>query len=132
MATTDEEVGYGKPPSRTQFRKGISGNPKGRPKGSKNFATVLARALREKVVLTVNGKRKTVTKLELVVMQLVDRATAGDMSALRQLTALVGGIEEGANDPTVSTKHITETDRKVMQGLLARLEDYSKEDENEN
>jgi hypothetical protein len=27
------EVGYGKPPRRTQFRKGQSGNPGGRPRG---------------------------------------------------------------------------------------------------
>ncbi len=31
----DYEVGYGKPPSRTRFRSGQSGNPRGRPKGTK-------------------------------------------------------------------------------------------------
>ena len=128
MATTDDEVGYRKPPRHTQFRKGISGNPKGRPKSSENLATVLARALREKVVVTANGKRRRITKLDLAVKQLVDKATGGDMQALRQLTALVGAMDqEGANDSTISARHLTETDRKVMQSVLNRLEN-SKED----
>ena len=31
----DDEVGYRKPPRRTRFRKGQSGNPRGRPSGAK-------------------------------------------------------------------------------------------------
>jgi hypothetical protein len=41
----DYEVGYGKPPRETRFAKGQSGNPRGRPSGAKNFATLLREAL---------------------------------------------------------------------------------------
>ena len=58
-----ERVGYGNPPKHTRFRKGESGNPQGRPKGTLNMATVLARTLRERVVINENGQRKVVTKL---------------------------------------------------------------------
>src|SRR5260370_10634823 len=56
-------VGYCNPPERTRFKKGRSGNPQGRPRGTFNMATVLERTLREKVVINENGKRKTITKL---------------------------------------------------------------------
>ena len=48
----DYAVGYGKPLRHTGFQKSRSGNPKGRPKGSKNLATLLAEALDEKVQVT--------------------------------------------------------------------------------
>ena len=39
------DVGYGKPPKNTRFTKGVSGNPHGRPKGSRNVAAVFAKTL---------------------------------------------------------------------------------------
>jgi uncharacterized protein DUF5681 len=60
--TDGHRVGYGKPPAQTRFKKGQSGNPTGRPKGTPNFATALERALEEQVVVNEGGQRRTVTK----------------------------------------------------------------------
>jgi hypothetical protein len=128
--TDKDEVGYGKPPKRTQFRKGLSGNPKGRPKGSRNLASVLSRALREKVILNENGRRRTVTKLDAAVAQLVNKSASGDLAALRQLMALAGSTEDelpGSNETKVA-----EVDAKVMKSVLKRLEGCASEDEDEN
>ena len=48
----DYEVGYGKPPRHSQFVKGQSGNPRGRPAGAKNLKTLLNKALNELVIVT--------------------------------------------------------------------------------
>jgi hypothetical protein len=61
------EVAYNKPPQNFRFKKGRSGNPRGRPKGALNMATVLARILRKKVIIEENGKRKEVSKLEATI-----------------------------------------------------------------
>lgn len=57
------KVGYGSPPVSTRFQPGKSGNPAGRPRGSKNLATLVRRAMYEKVTITENGRRRTVTKI---------------------------------------------------------------------
>jgi hypothetical protein len=61
-----DSVGYKKPPRHTQFQPGRSGNPKGRPKGSKNFSTVIEQELRRTIHVTENGQRKKIIRAESV------------------------------------------------------------------
>jgi hypothetical protein len=76
-STLGAEVGFGKPPAHTRFAKGRSGNPRGRPKGSSNLATLLEQELNAPVPINENGQRKTVTKLHAAVKQLVNKAASG-------------------------------------------------------
>lgn len=115
------EIGYGKTPRGTRFQKGRSGNPKGRPKGKPNLASVLEKALREKVVINENGQRKTVTKREAAIKQLVNKAASGDLRALQQLAALARSGEERSAEATPPTATMTEVDQKVLQGVLRRF-----------
>jgi hypothetical protein len=121
MKLPDYEVGFGKPPAGTRFKKGQSGNPKGRPKGTLNIASVLARTLREKVVVNENGRRKVITKLEAAVKQLVNKAASGDLYALRHLANLVASAEERAAQSPVAASSLSEDDQKVVQGILQRF-----------
>jgi len=129
MAANDSDstsdVGYGKPPRRTRFRKGVSGNPKGRPKGARNLATVLERTLKERVVINENGVRRVVSKLEAAVKQLVNKAASGDLLAMRQLTALAGSDEIEASAAR-NKSDLPEADQKVMNRLLERLQKSAK------
>lgn len=124
------DVGYGKPPKHAQFTKGQSGNVHGRPKGTPNLAMVLERTLREKLVVNENGRRKVITKLEAAITQLVNKAASGDGQAIRYLCQLVVSGEERsvAVEPTM---RMSEADEKVMDNILKRFQQTSKEGNDE-
>ena len=124
------DVGYGKPPQNFRFKQGRSGNPKGRPKGSLNLATVLQRTLRETIIINENGRRKVITKLEAAIAQLVSKATSGDGHAIRYLCQLVISAEE--HSVVEPTKRLSETDQKVMDNILKRFQRSLKGSKNDS
>src|SRR5215813_12017309 len=80
-------TGYKRPPRSTQFQKGHSGNPKGRPKGSGNFKTDLLQVMGQTVFITENGQRRAVSGSMAVFIKLLHDALHGDRKALADLTA---------------------------------------------
>jgi hypothetical protein len=89
----DYDVGYGKPPRHSRFQKGQSGNPRGRPSGSKNLSTLLSEALNEPVIVTENGKRRKISKRQAVITQLVNQSAKGDFRAAKILLDILHDIE---------------------------------------
>ena len=77
------EVGYGKPPKNTQFQKGISGNPTGRPKKAPDFYEILMKESRSFIPINENGQRRRISKLEGIAKQLHNKALTGNIPALR-------------------------------------------------
>ena len=114
------EVGYGKPPAKSRFRKGLSGNPKGRPQGSKNLSTLLDDALNEPVVVTENGKRRRITKREAVLKQLVNKAASGNPRAIQLLLGEMR-LVEGREQDSAQGVLFDEADREVIRQLYQRF-----------
>lgn len=96
---SDYEVGYGKPPKHSQFPKGQSGNPKGRPKKLKNMQELLNEELEKKI--TVNGE--LVTKQCAIIRSLVHAAIKGSPSARKMVLDRMENQEEELEpfDPTL-------------------------------
>jgi Family of unknown function (DUF5681) len=107
------DVGYGRPPRDTRFRKGQSGNPRGRPNGSESLARLARRVLNEKIAVRENGKRRTISKLEAVLKQLTNKGVSGDLRAIRELLKLPVETEKpdqiaGRSRPTVSAEPLSD------------------------
>lgn len=85
----DYDIGYCRPPKSGQFKPGQSGNPRGRPRGTKNLKTDLVDELRELVVITENGRTKKLSKQKLILKAMTAKAIKGDPRAADLVIRLV-------------------------------------------
>jgi hypothetical protein len=67
------------------FKEGESGNPAGRPKGSKNLSTILKEMLEEEIEITLDGKKERKQFKDIIVRRLVKKANDGDLRAIQEI-----------------------------------------------
>jgi Family of unknown function (DUF5681) len=109
--TSDNAVGYRRPPVAHQFKKGQSGNPNGRRKGSVSAVSHVAQALNEFVVVQEKGERRSLSKLAVAAKQLVNKAVSGDLRAWKCLLEMM---------ETPEWKTMNETIQRSVDGNSAR------------
>jgi Family of unknown function (DUF5681) len=116
---TDYVVGYGRPPKATQFAAGKSGNPKGRPKGSRTVGAILQDILSQKIAVTENGKTRRVPTLEVMFRRLVNDAIRRDAAALKLLLPL---IDRYAASPETELRlgELLAEDQAILSQYLSR------------
>ena len=117
----DYNVGYGKPPQKTRFKKGSSGNPKGRPKGARGLKTDLLEELGSQVNVTENGQSKKYTKQQIVVKRLTEKAAMGDMRAINTLIDLALDILGPDGEVAKSAFAVSASDQDIIKQALARM-----------
>ena len=113
------EVGYGKPPKRTQFKKGRSGNPKGKPKGRKNFKTELLEELGEQIAVREGGKRRIISKQRALLKSLTAKAVQGDPKAATLIANMVFRLLHQNDDP-VEDQDLSVADRAILKDYEER------------
>ena len=108
----DESVGYGRPPRAHQFKPGQSGNPKGRPKGSKNESTILREILQQKIGMRgPNGRVRMIPVMEGIHRKQADYALKGNIKAATFLFNRYAALDSGELQP----QDLSEDDDAVLK-----------------
>jgi hypothetical protein len=122
-------VGYAVPPKTGQFKKGLSGNPKGRRKGSVALSTLIRKSAKERVIVQENGTRKSMTKDEAAFTQLFNKAASGDQRAIKLMADLMN-IHAAGPEPAAPRFTLTDADREVLTQMIARARLQGNGDDN--
>lgn len=104
----DYEIGYRKPPKSTRFQKGKSGNPKGRPKGSRTINALLERALDAPVTIIDAGRAITIEQRAALFKALVARAIKGDIRSAALVIKLMeqSGLHHEPHQPVTRIERV--------------------------
>ena len=115
----EEKVGYGKPPTKSRFKPGQSGNPSGRRKGSVNLKSDLRSELSEKIQIREGERSLKVSKQRAMLKALVAKALKGDARAANVVLTLVGRLFE-PEAVAEEVPALTSDDEAILARFLAR------------
>jgi hypothetical protein len=117
--TDDAAPGYKRPPKATRFKPGESGNPRGRPKGSRNLKTDLTKLFSKRIPVRVNGEVRQISRQEAMLRGLYSKAVGGDTKASSQLLSMLVKLSIQDAAPTQPVV-VTENDRAIVEDFLRR------------
>ena len=117
------KVGYGKPPLKTQFKKGQSGNPKGRPKGTRNFDTDVKEMLALPVPIDREGaRRKKISTQQATLWRLREKALKGDTRAMDRVIDLAKTLNADADTDVAKLRgELTPDELAILDEFHARM-----------
>jgi hypothetical protein len=113
-AVDNNKVGYRRPPRRTRFKKGQSGNPNGRPQGRANAKTIVARAINEKVTVREGETERAMTKLEGMLQAHLVKAIKGDARSASLVINLVTRLGLLAKTENKTFTALSEEDHAIL------------------
>jgi hypothetical protein len=122
-------VGNKRPPRHTQFKPGVSGNPKGRRKGSVNLRTRVQQGLRKTVVVSKNGRPTRMVVADVISNRLLESSMKGDLKSIQYVVRSDedATATEAANQ--IEARDIDLPDRDSLRLIFRRMRDLVDEDE---
>jgi hypothetical protein len=115
-----DEVGFKKPPLHSRFRKGCSGNSKGRPKGTKNLRTDLSEVLQERITVPMGDRKVRISKQRALVMALYAKSLKGDSRSATILLNLMLRVPGFADAADKIDEPLDENEQELWAVIEAR------------
>lgn len=116
------KVGRGKPPLHTRFKKGVSGNPKGRPSGSPGLNKLIRDTLLTSVPVRTESGTKRMTKIEAIIHKQLEQAVKGNQRAAIQLMNLyAAAVPDQSDHAPEGTAPLTETDQAIIERFRTQI-----------
>jgi len=112
------EVGWGKPPIATRFKKGQSGNLKGRPRGTKNLKTDLMEELQETIVVREGERTVRMSKQRAMIKTVMNKSLKGDARAIITLVRMMTRFTEPDGGSTEVDQALSVDEKELWQGLV--------------
>jgi Family of unknown function (DUF5681) len=116
----DYDIGYGRAPISGRWKRGQSGNPRGRKKGSKTVANAIDAALMRKVTIEEDGRRVHLTVQEVIIRNLVNAAARRDLKAILTLFRLKDHYQD-SNDKILNPAELDPNDQAIIEEYLKKL-----------
>lgn len=129
MSSGDYEIGYGKPPKQHQFKKGQSGNPRGRPKKNESLAGLVVELLDDRVQVQTKEGARSMTLREAIARKLLQQAATGDPRLIKMMLDLLAtAAKTDADDRPRGSVIVVPASIDVETGLL-RVEDVEDDED---
>jgi hypothetical protein len=116
----DGGSGYKRPPPRSRFRPGESGNPNGRPQGTRNLKTDLETLLSKIILVREDGELRHVSRQMALLLSWYEKAIRGDTKAIAHITALITKLDTPGTQQSNAPQPVSDNDRAIVEAFLKR------------
>jgi hypothetical protein len=114
---------YGKPPAKTQFKKGISGNSRGRPAGSRNVALAIKEALTAPITIRQGETTHRVSTLEALSRKQLEQGLKGDHRAILAILKMAKeiGLLQQPEAPQYDLRKLSDDELDQLERLSRKM-----------
>ena len=113
----DHKIGPGRPPKHSRWKKGQSGNPRGRPKGRIDVRAVLEEELSELITLATPQGEREVTKLQAVIRRLIHEGLSGKVYAIQDILDRAERLARPEDAP--ASPELPQDDEAILRRALS-------------
>ncbi len=114
-----EGTGYKRPPVASRWKKGQSGNPSGRKRGTLNLRTDLIAELEEVIQINEGGSARRITKQRALLKSLAARGIQGDARAANLILSLISRLLE-PDEQSAAPEEMGPEDKAILDAYLTK------------